>query len=92
MPTRAVDTLALMTILAIGFAGALRISWWVAAVGFCLLVLVSLSSRWLGRPHYRASERSVSDPVQVAASAVNGAATASAAYMVGLSAAWIWGY
>jgi Kef-type K+ transport system membrane component KefB len=91
MPTRATDTLALMTILAIGFAGALRVSWWVAAVGCCLLVLASLSGRWLGRPSYRTSVHSVSDPIQIAASAINGAATASAAYMVGLCAAWVWG-
>ena len=92
MPSRAIDTLALMTILAIGFAGALRVSWWAAVLGCCLLVLVSLGGRWLDRPNYRTSVHSVSDPIQVAASAVNGAATASAAYMVGLCAAWIWGY
>ena len=92
MPSRAIDTLALTTILAIGFAGALRVSWWAAALGCCLLVLVSLGERWLGRPHYRASVQPVSDPIQVAASAVNAAATASAAYMIGLCAAWIWGY
>jgi hypothetical protein len=84
------EGLAFLTILFVCTAGALKISWWAAVLGACALVMISLHGRW-NAPTRAVRARAVSDPIQLAASSLNGAAIAGASFAFGQATAWAWG-
>ena len=85
------NALAFLTILAVCFAGAMRASWWVALVGMCLLVLVSLNNRWRVRGFGLGGVSAIADPVQFAASIINAGAITSASFVLGQITGAVWG-
>ena len=88
---RSSDLLAFLAILFVCTAGALKTSWWAAAIGACVLVLISLNNHWGRHGAIRVRARAVSDPIQLAASALNAATIASASFAFGHLTAWVWG-
>lgn len=80
--------LAYAVLLATCVAGVFHLTWWWACVGGCSLALISLLSlRAASVPQLR----TVGEPILVASSFLNASAAASAAFMFGYAARWIWG-
>ena len=69
-------------------AGALHWTWWWACASACSLALISLLTL---RAVAFSQLRSVSEPILVASSLLNASAAASAAFMFGYAARWMWG-
>ena len=86
---RTTDTLAFVTILAVCLAGAFKASWLAAVIGACTLSLISLRNAW--QPQSVVRRRAVSDPIQLAASALSGVAVSVSAFGFGLLTAVVWG-
>ena len=89
---RSSELLAFATIFVVCLAGALKATWWMAVVGACVLMLVSLHNRWNRRGYAAAYARAVPDSVQVLASTINAGGVCAAAYVFGVAAAWAWGF
>jgi hypothetical protein len=91
MSNRPSDALAFLTILAVCLAGALHQPWWAALAGAGALVIISLLKAWNGSAQRVATARKVRDPIQFAASSLNGTAIAGAAFGFGQFTTWAWG-
>ena len=72
--------------------GVAHQSWWAACMGACALTLLSLFGRQLKRASNTGLRDDISDMSLALSSALNGAAAASAAYLLGKASAWIWGF
>jgi hypothetical protein len=85
---RTSDAIAFFTMLAVGFAGAVGTTWWIAALGAIALLAVS----WRG--HLGATSRFgkvIPARARIIAGTVNGAAFSAAAFSIGIATNWIWG-
>ena len=91
MTNRMTDACAFVVILCVCLAGGLKAPWWTAVAGACALTLVSLAERWNSTAAARGPHVTVTDPVQLAASTLNGAAISACAYACGLGLGWAWG-
>jgi hypothetical protein len=88
MMGRAQTALAFLILLGTCTAGALHASLWAPLAGACSLTLLSLmNQRMAPLPQWRG----VADPVLVVSSVLNAAAAASATYIFGWLARWVWG-
>jgi hypothetical protein len=68
--------------------GVFRLGPWAAVAGAALLALISLAAN---RTASVPEARMASEPVMLAANLLNSAAIASAAYIFGYVARWMWG-
>lgn len=88
MMGRAQTALAFLVLLGTCTAGALHAPLWAPLAGACSLTLLSLMNQRLAPlPQWRG----VTDPVLVVSSVLNAAAAASATYIFGWLARWVWG-
>ena len=90
MVTRAHSTLVYATLFFVSLAGLAKTSWWLACAGSAILVILSVVGRDLAAGRMLVSNRG-SDAVISIASILNGSAIASAAYLLGRAAGWLWG-
>jgi hypothetical protein len=80
--------LAFLILLGSCTAGALHASLWTPCSAACSLGLIELTNQRLAPlPQWRG----VSDPILVLSSALNAVAAASATYIFGWVARWVWG-
>jgi hypothetical protein len=82
------SAVAFVVLLATSVAGVFHAPWWAACAGACSLVLISL---WGQRAATMHQLRGISEPVLFIANVLNAAAVASAAFIFGHVARWIWG-
>jgi hypothetical protein len=83
--------LAYSTILLICFAGLLHVSWWAMCAGATLLALLSLADPQGSHAYFARVGIRVAPSALFASTALNAAAAASAAYLLGRLIAWFWG-
>src|SRR5262245_48940054 len=89
--TRLQMVAAYVALLATCTAGALHLGLWSACAGACSLALVSLlTPRIVSEPQLQAGS-GIGEPLLIASSILNGSAVASAAYIFGYGARWVWG-
>jgi Flp pilus assembly protein TadB len=88
MINRTSDAIPFLTMLAVGFAGAVGATWWVAALGALALLLVSWRDRLGATSRFG---EAIPARVRIVAGSVNGAAFSAAAFSIGIATTWIWG-
>ena len=82
---------AYVALLATCTAGALHLGLWSVCAGSCSLALISiLTPRVASAPQIQGGS-GIGEPLLIASSILNGSAVASAAYIFGYGARWVWG-
>jgi len=82
---------AYVTLLATCTAGAMHVGLWSVCAGSCSLALISiLTPRVASAPQIQGGS-GIGEPLLIASSILNGSAVASAAYIFGYGARWVWG-
>lgn len=90
MVERAHSALVFATLLAVSLAGLVNTSLWSACAGAAALVLLSNLGRSMLSGYSMAPIQATQAYCSLA-SIINGSAIASGAYILGRSAAWLWG-
>lgn len=72
-------------------AGLFHVSWWSACAGASLLALLSIADPQGSHAYFARSIGRTAPSALFAATALNAAAAASAAYLLGRFIAWFWG-
>jgi hypothetical protein len=91
MLDRARDYASFTVLFAIALGGAFRASFWIIAVGACLMALVLLASHGRSLAFARLTTPLMPDAIRIVASSLNATVVALVAYGIGTGAAWFWG-
>ena len=92
MTERVRSALAYTTLLLTCIAGIVHASWWAASGGACLLVINSILSRQFATARHGIELGAPADQTLALSSILNGAVIASAAFVLGKFAGWVWGF
>ena len=91
MSERVQNLLPMAALSIAGVAGLFHGTWVFAVVAGCALVTISLLRRQYAAHIYPSHHRELPDATIMAASLLNAAAAASAAFVLGRATAWVWG-
>lgn len=89
MLKRTINSMAYVTIVAVGLAGLFKLSAWAVVGGSASLALLSVLADT--RTNIQSAHTLQTDAIQVGASSLNAAFVASAAFALGYASGWLWG-
>jgi hypothetical protein len=88
---RSQSILGLATITGICIAGLIRLPWWSACAGACLLMLISLTMHRVEYARFSQINDTVGQSSLLLSGALNAAVAAAVAFGLGRGIGWLWG-